>query len=221
MAERLVEVQVAHVGADVAGPAQAHLRVHIGAIHVDLAAVLMDDLADPFDRRFEHAVRRRIGHHQRSERGGVLFRLGLEIRDVDVAVLVGLHHHDLHTGHDRAGGIVPCADCGIRQVVRCAFAAVLVVRTNHEQPGKLPLRAGIGLQRHLREAGDLSEQPSSCRTAWRSPAPAARGAKGCRRLKPRHVIGIISVVALSFIVQEPSGIIAAVKDRSRSSSRLR
>ena len=39
--------------------------------------------------------------------------------------------------------------------------------------------------------------------------------------KPRQVIGIISAVPFSFIVQEPSGIIDVVSDRSRASSRWR
>ena len=42
-AEGLVQVQVADVGADVAGPAEADLGVHVGAVHVDLAAVAVDD----------------------------------------------------------------------------------------------------------------------------------------------------------------------------------
>ena len=36
-AEGLVEVEMAHVSADVAGRAVAHLRVHVGAVHVHLA----------------------------------------------------------------------------------------------------------------------------------------------------------------------------------------
>ena len=42
-AERLVQVEVADVGADVARAAEADLRVHVGAVHVHLAAVLVDD----------------------------------------------------------------------------------------------------------------------------------------------------------------------------------
>ncbi len=38
-AERLVQVEVAHVRADVAGAADADLRVHVRAVHVDLSAV--------------------------------------------------------------------------------------------------------------------------------------------------------------------------------------
>ena len=66
-AERLVEVEMAHIGADVARPAQADLRIHVRAVHIHLAAMLMDDLADLLDRGLEHAVRRRIGHHQGAE----------------------------------------------------------------------------------------------------------------------------------------------------------
>ena len=45
-AERLVQVQMADVGADVARAARPTMRVHVRAVHVDLAAVLVDDLAD-------------------------------------------------------------------------------------------------------------------------------------------------------------------------------
>ena len=42
-AERLVQIEVADVRADVAGPAKADLRVHVRAVHVDLSAVLVHD----------------------------------------------------------------------------------------------------------------------------------------------------------------------------------
>ena len=41
--EGLVQIQVAHVRADVAGAGQADLRIHVGAVHVHLAAVVVDD----------------------------------------------------------------------------------------------------------------------------------------------------------------------------------
>ena len=84
-AERLVQVQVADVGADVRRAAEADLRVHVGAVHVHLAAVLVDDLADALDVLLEDAVRRRVGDHQRGEVLRVRLRLRLEIGDVDVA----------------------------------------------------------------------------------------------------------------------------------------
>src|SRR5205807_7091374 len=60
-AERLVEVQVAHVGADVGRAAEADLGVHIGAVHVHLTAVRVHDLADLPDRLFENAGGGRVG----------------------------------------------------------------------------------------------------------------------------------------------------------------
>ena len=66
--ERLVQVQVADVGADRRRAREPDLRVHVRAVHVDLAAVLMNDGADVLDGVLEHAMRRRIGHHQRRQR---------------------------------------------------------------------------------------------------------------------------------------------------------
>ena len=63
-AKRLVQIQMADVRADVAGAAEADLRVHVRAVHVNLAAVRVDDLADLADGFLEHAVRGRIGDHQ-------------------------------------------------------------------------------------------------------------------------------------------------------------
>ncbi len=45
-AEGLMKVQVAHVGSDVARTAETHLRVHVGAIHVHLPAMLVNHPAD-------------------------------------------------------------------------------------------------------------------------------------------------------------------------------
>jgi hypothetical protein len=56
-AEGLVEIEMANVGPDVGGTAQAHLGVHVCPIHINLAAIRVNDLADLFDRFFENAVR--------------------------------------------------------------------------------------------------------------------------------------------------------------------
>ena len=104
-AEGLVQVEVADVGAVVAGPRQADLRIHVGAVEIDLTAMAMHDVADFADVLLEHAVRRGIGDHDRREPIGVLRRLGLEIVDVDVAARIAGHHHDLHAGHVGGGRI--------------------------------------------------------------------------------------------------------------------
>jgi hypothetical protein len=63
-AKRLVQVQVADIGAEVARPAQPHLRVHVRAVQVDLTAARVDELADLLDLLLEHAMRRRVRDHQ-------------------------------------------------------------------------------------------------------------------------------------------------------------
>jgi hypothetical protein len=45
-AEGFVQVQVADIGPKVGGAAQPHLGVHVGPIHINLAAVGVDDVAD-------------------------------------------------------------------------------------------------------------------------------------------------------------------------------
>src|SRR5207245_9918453 len=101
-AEGLVQVQVADVGADVTGPREADLRVHVGAVHVDLAPVLVDDLADLADRLLEDAVRRRVRDHERAQVVGVRLRLRLQVFHVDVAPRVARYRHHLEPGHGRA-----------------------------------------------------------------------------------------------------------------------
>ena len=95
---------------DTSAPKRARLgeadeRVEVGAVEVDLAAALVHDVAHVADVRLEHAVGRRVRDHQRGEVGGVLVRLGLEVVEVDVAVVVARHDDDAHAGHHRARGV--------------------------------------------------------------------------------------------------------------------
>src|SRR2546429_1393944 len=103
-AERLVEVQVADVGSHVGGPAEAHLGVHVGAVHVDLTTVRVHDLADLPDRPLENAGGGRVGDHQRAERALVLGRLGAQVREIDGAARIRLDRHHGQPGHDGTGG---------------------------------------------------------------------------------------------------------------------
>ena len=84
-AEGLVQIEVADVGAVIAGPRQPDLRVHVGAVEIDLSAMAVNDVADIADVLLEHAMRRGIGDHHGGEVFRMLLRLGAEIVDVDVA----------------------------------------------------------------------------------------------------------------------------------------
>ena len=68
---------------------------------------------------------------------------------------------------------------------------------------------------------DTASKPVIAQSMRSSPVQSARypsawsaGTKGCSAANPGKVTGIISAVALSFMVQEPSGII----ERSRATS---
>ena len=138
-AERLVQVEMADVRADVAWAAETDLRVHVRAVHVNLPAVVVDDATDLFDGRFEDAVGRRVRHHQRAECRAVLLGFCLEIGDVDVALWIGFHDHDLHSRHDRARRVRTMRRLRNQARRPVCLTAMRVIRPNHEKPGELSL----------------------------------------------------------------------------------
>src|SRR5262249_37630384 len=56
-AERLVQIQVANVRTVIAGATKTDLRVQVCAVHVNLAAMRVNDRANFANCRLEHAVR--------------------------------------------------------------------------------------------------------------------------------------------------------------------
>ena len=66
-AEGLVQIQMTHVRTNQARAGQSNLRIHIGAIHVNLTAMVVDDGANFPDALFKHAVRAGISHHERGQ----------------------------------------------------------------------------------------------------------------------------------------------------------
>ena len=143
-AKRLVQIQMAHVRADEAGRSQADLRVHVRAVHVDLAAVGVDDVANFADGFLEHTVRAGIRHHQA---GQIVFvRLGfrLQVGHVNVAVGVARDGDDFHAGHRGAGGIR--AVCGSRNQanIPVRLVARFVIGADDEQAGYSPCEPAFG-----------------------------------------------------------------------------
>ena len=145
---------MADVGADEAGRSQADLGVEVGAVHVHLAAVGMDDGADLADRFLEHAVGRRVGDHQAGQVVLVGFGLGLEVGDIDVAVLIAIDDDDLHVGHlgrRRVGAMRRFRD---QADIAMAVATAGVVARNGDQAGVFALGTGVRLHADGVEAGD-------------------------------------------------------------------
>ena len=155
--EGLVQVEVAHVGADVARAREADLRVHVRAVHVDLSAVLVHDRASLLDVLLEDAVRRRVGDHQGPEIFRVRLRLLAEVGEVDVALAIALDRNDRHACDDRGGGVRAVRRGRDEAHIAVRLAAVLVVRADDEHARVLALRASVRLEAHRREARRLAE----------------------------------------------------------------
>ena len=151
--EGLVQVHVADVGADEAGRGQADLGVEVGAVHVHLAAVGMDDGADLANRFLEHAVRRRVGDHQAGEVVLVFLSLGLEVGDIDVAVVVAIDDDDLHVAHLGGGRVGAVRRFRDQADLAVRFTAAGVVAGNRHQAGVFALGAGVRLHADGVEAG--------------------------------------------------------------------
>ncbi len=155
--KRLVQVEVADVGADCRRAREPDLRVEVRAVHVDLAAVLVDDRADLANPPLEDAVRARVRDHQARQPIPMGGGFRAQVVHVDVAGAVGGDNHDLHPGHRRAGWIGPVRRLRNQRHDALRLALRGVIRVNHEQARELSLRAGIRLQRHGRETGQLGQ----------------------------------------------------------------
>ena len=59
-AKGFVQVEVADIRPNVAGAGQADLRVHVRAVHINLSAVRVDDVANLADGFLEHTMGARI-----------------------------------------------------------------------------------------------------------------------------------------------------------------
>jgi len=77
---------MADVGTEVAWPAKTDLRVHIRAVHVNLAAATVHDLADLANRSLENAVCAWIGDHQCGQIAGVRVSLCPQIGQINVTI---------------------------------------------------------------------------------------------------------------------------------------
>ena len=157
--EGLVQVHVHDVGAELPRTADPHEGVEVGAVQIDLPAMIVDDPADIDDRRLVHAVRRRVGNHQRGEPVGMLRGLRLQVGDIDVAVRVGGdddHSQPRHVGARRIGAVCRGRD---QAHVALHLAAAFVVLLDGNQAGVFPLGAGIGLEGDGVVAGAGGQHP--------------------------------------------------------------
>ena len=156
--EGLVQIQVTNVGADRRRAREPHLCVHVGAVHVHLSAVLVDDVADGADLVLENTMRRGVRDHQAGQAVAMLSGLGPQVRHIDIAVRRRCDDDHAHPCHGGRGGIGAMCRGWYQHHIAVLLAACVMMRTNHHETGVFPLRARVGLERHRRETGDLAER---------------------------------------------------------------
>ena len=104
-AEGFVQIQMADVCAHVAWSAKSDLGIHVGAIHINLAAIFVDDLAHFVNCFLEYSVGGWVGHHQRGKGVTMSRRFGSQIVQIDIALGIARDAHDFHSSHNRASRV--------------------------------------------------------------------------------------------------------------------
>ena len=105
--ESFMKIEVAGIDAKFARTADADEGVEVGAIHIDLAPCLVDFLADISNRRFKDPVGGWVRDHGGGDAGTVLLKFGIEVSEVDVALVVAGDCNDSKTDENGTRGIGP------------------------------------------------------------------------------------------------------------------
>ncbi|CCK15585.1 hypothetical protein BN136_1595 [Cronobacter universalis NCTC 9529] len=156
-AERFMQVKMRHIRADVARRGDAHLGVHVGAVEVNLAAVLMHDVTHFADGFFIHSVGGRVGDHDAGELIARRFGFGTQIGEIDIALLITGDHHHLHPRHLRRRRVSAVRGARNKADIAMAFVATLVIMANRQQARVFTLRAGVRLHAQRVVAGQFHQ----------------------------------------------------------------
>lgn len=157
--ERLVEVQVADISTKSTGRGQANLCIHVCAIHVNLATILVNNIADLADLRLKYTIGTGVGDHDGSELSLVLLALGFEVGKIEITGTgVALDGHDAHASHGGGGRVGAVGRDGDQANVTLGAGLLLVVLADSTKAGELSLGTRVGLQAggiHTSEGGQL------------------------------------------------------------------
>ena len=139
---------------------QADLGIQVGAVHVDLPALLVDGGAHVVDRVLEDAVRRRVGDHQRAEpRGRARPPSPADPRDRRCRPRRRPPPPAAGRAMAALAGLVPWAEGRDQDHIAVALSARPVERPESPAGRRTrPGRPSCGLQRHGVEAGDGAQQ---------------------------------------------------------------
>jgi hypothetical protein len=145
--EGLVEVEMTDISTNVTGAAETNLSVHVGTVHIDKTAMLVDKITDLLNLRLEDSESRGISNHDSSKLISVLGTLGLEILDIQVASLaVTLDSNNLHTSHSSRSRVGTVSRNRDKADLSLVSITSLVVGLDTAETSKLTLSTRVGLK---------------------------------------------------------------------------
>ena len=153
--ERLVQVDVHHVEAHIAGATRSEHRVEVRSVVVHQAAAAVDELGNLRDACLEEAQRVGVRHHHGSDLRTLLCYDTLQVVEVYRAVCERLNLDDLQAAHRGGGRIGAVGRVGHNNLLADIAARAVIVVDGH-QSGQLAVGTGIGLEGEVGEAGQFA-----------------------------------------------------------------
>jgi len=138
-AERFMKVEVAGIGAEIPGPADAHEGVKVCAIEIDLTAGIVDFFTEVANAGLEDTVGGGIGDHGGGDARTVFLDLGVEIGEIDVAGGVAGNGDNAEAGEDGTGGVGAVGGDGDETDIALGLAAGVLPGADGEQPSVFAL----------------------------------------------------------------------------------
>ena len=155
--ESLMQVQVADVSPDRSRIGQADLCVHIGAVHIELTAAGVDNVAHFLDVHFKDTVSRRICDHAGSQIILVGFSLCAEVFEVDISFVVTLHRDSREAALDGACRVCPVGGSRKQNDIAMSLSDAFQISADHAQACIFAGRTRIGLERATLEACNFTQ----------------------------------------------------------------
>mmetsp|Transcript_24618 Transcript_24618/g.44211 ORF Transcript_24618/g.44211 Transcript_24618/m.44211 type:complete len:333 (-) Transcript_24618:353-1351(-) len=156
-AECFVQVQMADVGTNESWTGQTHLSIHIRTIHIHLTTRIMHHINNLHNLLLKHTERRRVSNHERRHILSMFLHLCGQILQIDISLVVIVHHHDLHPGHGRRGGICSMGTLGNETDIAMSLALLFEIFFDDEEASVLTRGTAVGLGGHGSKASDFSK----------------------------------------------------------------
>ena len=155
--EGLVQVQVRNVAAELTGLSEAHLGVQVRAIHVHLAASLVNQLADLSNLLLKHTVSGGVGNHDAGNLGTVLLDLGLQVVNINRTVSRSCHAGNLQTSQSSRCRVGAVSRQRNQDGIALVVTVSLVEGTDSAQTSVLTGRTRVRLQGHSIVTGNCNQ----------------------------------------------------------------